>query len=299
MHGLDLAALMTDLQRYVADGTIPAPRPKSPGPSVVPPPAKTRKPGIKHVVAIMSGKGGVGKSLVTGLLAVALRRLGYEVGVLDADITGPSMAKIFGINARPYQGEDKKPHPPASRSGIQIMSMNLILDSDSQAVIWRGPMVSNAIRQFYNDLEWGELDYLLIDLPPGTSDAPLTVLQALPVDGVVMVSTPQGLATMIVSKALKFAKQLSVPVIGLVENMAYFTDSETGKRFNLFGESKGVQLVVESGAPLLAQLPIDPALTQLCDDGRIEEYDAPDYAVLAKNFTNIMPTAAAAAGIGG
>jgi hybrid cluster-associated redox disulfide protein len=298
VHSLDLDALMADLQRYVADGTVPPARARpSHGNATVPPPAKTRKPGIKHVVAIMSGKGGVGKSLVTGLLAVALRRLGYEVGVLDADITGPSMAKIFGISARPYQGEDKKPHPPASRSGIQVMSMNLILDSDSQAVIWRGPMVSNAIRQFYNDLEWGTLDYLLIDLPPGTSDAPLTVLQALPVDGVVMVSTPQGLATMIVSKALKFAKQLNVPVIGLVENMSYFTDRETGKRFELFGASKGVQLVVESGAPLLAQLPIDPALTQLCDDGRIEEYEAPDYSVLAKNFANIMPTAAAA-GVG-
>ena len=296
MHSLDLDALMTDLQAYVAEGTVPPPRAKVPPghASLPPPPAKTRKPGIRHVIAIMSGKGGVGKSLVTGLLAVALRRLGYRVGVLDADITGPSMAKLFGISARPYQGEDKKPHPPATRSGIQVMSMNLILESDSQAVIWRGPMVSNAIRQFYNDLEWGELDYLLIDLPPGTSDAPLTVLQALPVDGVVMVSTPQGLATMIVSKAVKLAKQLSVPVIGLVENMSYFTDRETGKRYDLFGESKGVQLVVESGAPLLAQLPIDPALTQLCDDGRIEEYEAPDYAVLAKNFTNIMPTTAAA-----
>ncbi|HKW45772.1 MAG TPA: P-loop NTPase, partial [Candidatus Eremiobacteraceae bacterium] len=206
VHGLDLPALMSDLQRYIEDGTVPAHRSRATPPGghshAAPPTAKQSKPGIDRVIAIMSGKGGVGKSLVTGLLAVALRRRGYSVGVLDADITGPSMAKIFGVTARPYQGEDKKPHPPASRSGIQVMSMNLILDVENQAVIWRGPMVSNAIRQFYNDLEWGKLDYLLIDLPPGTSDAPLTVLQALPVDGVVMVSTPQGLATMIVSKAL-------------------------------------------------------------------------------------------------
>jgi hybrid cluster-associated redox disulfide protein len=304
VHSLDLPALMADLQRYADDGTVPAARPRtSPSassaghghPVAGTAPAKQKKPGIERVIAIMSGKGGVGKSLVTGLLAVALRRRGYAVGVLDADITGPSMAKIFGISARPYQGEDKKPHPPASRSGIQVMSMNLILDTESQAVIWRGPMVSNAIRQFYNDLEWGALDYLLIDLPPGTSDAPLTVLQALPVDGVVMVSTPQGLATMIVSKALKLAKQLDTPVIGLVENMAYFTDKENGKRYDLFGASKGVQLVVESGAPLLAQLPIDPILTQLCDEGRIEEYESDDYDVLARNFAKITPTAAVAA----
>jgi hybrid cluster-associated redox disulfide protein len=304
VHGLDLPALMADLQRYIDDGTVPAQRLKANSPGAgsehshspnVPPPAKQRKPGIERVIAIMSGKGGVGKSLVTGLLAVALRRRGYAVGVLDADITGPSMAKIFGVTARPYQGEDKKPHPPASRSGIQVMSMNLILDTESQAVIWRGPMVSNAIRQFYNDLEWGKLDYLLIDLPPGTSDAPLTVLQALPVDGVVMVSTPQGLATMIVSKALKLAKQLDTPVLGLVENMAYFTDKETGKRYDLFGASKGVQLVVESGAPLLAQLPIDPVLTQMCDEGRIEEYESDDYDVLARNFAKVVPAEATAA----
>jgi len=301
VHGLDLPALMTDLQRFIDDGTVPAARPRAhaPGehgkPVAGTAPVRQRKAGIERVIAIMSGKGGVGKSLVTGLLAVALRRRGYAVGVLDADITGPSMAKIFGVSARPYQGDDKKPHPPASRSGIQVMSMNLILDAENQAVIWRGPMVSNAIRQFYNDLEWGTLDYLLIDLPPGTSDAPLTVLQALPVDGVVMVSTPQGLATMIVSKALKLAKQLDTPVIGLVENMAYFEDKETGKRYDLFGASKGVQLVVESGAPLLAQLPIDPVLTQLCDEGRIEEYESEDYDVLARNFAKIAPAASAAA----
>ena len=294
VHSLDLKMLLADLEKFVADGTVPPPRPKPGATGKTPPMERQRKPGIEHVVAIMSGKGGVGKSLVTGLLAVTLRRLGYSVGILDADITGPSMARLFGVKDRPFAGPDNKPHPPSSASGIQVMSMNLILDSEAQAVIWRGPMVSGAIRQFYTDLEWGKVDYLLVDLPPGTSDAPLTVLQALPVSGVILVSTPQGLATMIVSKAIKLVQQLNAPIIGLVENMAYFADPVSGKRYELFGESKGVQLVVESGAPLLAQLPIDPTLTQLCDDGRIEEYRSPDFDVLATNFVKVIPALAPA-----
>ena len=292
VHHLDLEVLLEDVRRFVADGTVPPPRPKPGASAKTPPPERQKKAGIEHVVAIMSGKGGVGKSLVTGLLAVALRRRGYAIGILDADITGPSIARLFGVTRRPYEGPDKKPHPPQSTTGIQIMSMNLILDNEAQAVIWRGPMVSGAIRQFYMDLEWGAVDYLLVDLPPGTSDAPLTVLQALPVSGVVLVSTPQGLATMIVSKAIKLVQQLNVPIIGLVENMAYFADPDSGKRHDLFGASKGVQLVVESGAPLLAQLPIDPRLTQLCDDGRIEEYESADYDVLATNFLKVLPALA-------
>ena len=292
VHRLDLDAVLADLERYVRDGTIPPPRAK---PSVkTPPPQRERKPGIEHVVAIMSGKGGVGKSAVTALLATALRKRGYSVGVLDEEITGPSQARLFGVTARPYQGADGKPHPPSSRLGIQIMSMNLILDDERQAVIWRGPMVSGAIRQFYTDLDWGVIDYLLVDLPPGTSDAPLTVLQALPVSGVVLVSTPQGLATMIVSKAVKLVQQLNAPVIGLVENMSYFEDPDSGKRFELFGESKGVQLVVESGAPLLAQLPIDPHLTAVCDEGRIEEYASPSHEIMVNNFIKVLPAAAKA-----
>lgn len=290
-HRLDLVALMRDLDRFIADGTVPPPQPRPAQHTA--PPERARKPGIENVVAIMSGKGGVGKSLVTALLAVALRARGYSVGILDADITGPSMARLFGVSARPYEGPDKKPHPPSTRGGIPIMSMNLILDKEGDAVIWRGPMVSRAIQQFYTDLEWGKIDYLLIDLPPGTSDAPLTVLQALPVSGVVLVTTPQGLTTMIVSKAIKLAQQLKTPIIGLVENMSYFEDGASGKRYELFGPSKGVQLVVESGAPLLAQLPIDPALTELCDAGRVEEYRSPAYDTLAENFLKILPSLAA------
>jgi hybrid cluster-associated redox disulfide protein len=292
VHGLDLDGLMRDLQAFVADGTVPPSRPKPGIAGKKPPMERQSKPGIEHVVAIMSGKGGVGKSLVTGLLAVALRRRGFSVGILDADITGPSMARLFGVTARPFSGPDKKPHPPVTRTGIQLMSMNLILDDEAQAVVWRGPMVSGAIRQFYSDLEWGEVDYLLIDLPPGTSDAPLTVLQALPVSGVVLVSTPQGLATMIVSKAVKLVQQLAAPIIGLVENMSYFADPDTGKRYEIFGESKGVSLVVESGAPLLAQLPIDPSIASLCDAGRIEEYESADFDALAQNFIKVMPALA-------
>jgi hybrid cluster-associated redox disulfide protein len=291
VHHLDLDALLADLNKFVADGTVPPPRPRPPQ-STGGAPQRLRKPDIEHVVAIMSGKGGVGKSLVTGLLAIALKRQGFSVGILDADITGPSMARLFGVNARPYEGADGKPHPPATRSGIEIMSMNLLIQKESDAVIWRGPMVSNAIRQFYTDLEWGKLDYLLIDLPPGTSDAPLTVLQALPVSGVVLVTTPQALATMIVSKAIKLVQQLNAPITGIVENMSYFEDPETHKRYELFGPSKGVQLVVESGAPLLAQLPIDSSLTELCDNGRIEEYHSADYETLATNFAKVLPSLA-------
>jgi hybrid cluster-associated redox disulfide protein len=291
VHHLDLDALIADLNKFVADGTVPPLRPRppqSPGGAQ----QRLRKPGIEHVVAIMSGKGGVGKSLVTGLLAVALKRQGFDVGILDADITGPSMARLFGVNARPYEGADGKPHPPATRSGIEVMSMNLLIQKETDAVIWRGPMVSNAIRQFYTDLEWGKLDYLLIDLPPGTSDAPLTVLQALPVSGVVLVTTPQALATMIVSKAIKLVQQLNAPIAGIVENMSYFEDPQTHQRYELFGPSKGVQLVVESGAPLLAQLPIDSSLTELCDNGRIEEYRSSDYETLATNFAKVLPSLA-------
>lgn len=292
-HHLDLAALLADLNAFIADGTVPPPRQRpTHAPSAGP--ERQRKPGIEHIVAIMSGKGGVGKSLVTGLLAVALQRQGLRIGILDADITGPSMARLFGVSARPYEGADRKPHPPATPSGIQIMSMNLLTDKETDAVIWRGPMVSRAIQQFYTDLEWGMLDYLFIDLPPGTSDAPLTVLQALPVSGVVLVTTPQGLATMIVSKAIKLVQQLHAPIIGIVENMSYYADPANGKRYELFGPSKGVELVVESGAPLLAQLPIDTALTQLCDAGRIEEYRSADYETLARNFTQVLPTLAKA-----
>ncbi|MDQ2904701.1 MAG: P-loop NTPase [Ktedonobacteraceae bacterium] len=242
---------------------------------------------IKQVIAVMSGKGGVGKSLVTGLLAVSLRRQGLSVGVLDGDITGPSIARMFGTKGQPMKTASGGIEPLKSKGGIKIMSMNMFLENESDPVVWRGPMVSSAIKQFYSDVDWGMLDYLLVDLPPGTSDAPMTVLQSLPVDGIVVVSSPQLLATMIVKKCINMVRQLKGVIVGLVENMAYF-QAPDGQRYEVFGPSNGAELVSISGAPLLAQLPIDPILATLCDAGRVEEYQSQAYDLLAENFINTL-----------
>ncbi len=243
---------------------------------------------IKNVIAIMSGKGGVGKSLVTGLLAVALRRQGLKVGILDGDITGPSIAKMFGVKGQPVKSASGGIEPLVSRGGIKVISMNMFLEKESDAVVWRGPMISSAIKQFYSDVEWGPLDYLLVDLPPGTSDAPMTVLQSLPTDGIVIVSSPQMLATMIVMKCVNMVQQLKGIIVGVVENMAYFETPTQHERFEIFGPSNGQDLVGMTGAPLLAQLPIDPKLAELCDAGRVEEYTTPAYDELANNFTSSL-----------
>jgi Mrp family chromosome partitioning ATPase len=242
---------------------------------------------IKQVIAIMSGKGGVGKSLVTGLLAVSLRRKGLKVGILDGDITGPSIARMFGTKGQPNKSPNGGIEPLTSRGGIKVMSMNMFLENESDPVIWRGPMVSSALKQFYSDVDWGNLDYLLVDLPPGTSDAPMTVLQSLPVDGIVIVSSPQLLATMVVKKCINMVRQLKGIIVGVVENMSYF-ETPNGERYEIFGPSNGPELVDMTGAPLLAQLPIDPSLTTLCDAGRIEEYHAAAYELLASNFVNTL-----------
>jgi hybrid cluster-associated redox disulfide protein len=242
---------------------------------------------IKQVIAVMSGKGGVGKSLVTGLLAVSLRRQGQRVGILDGDITGPSIARMFGTRGQPTKSASGGIEPLRSKGGIKIMSMNMFLEHESDPVVWRGPMVSSAIKQFYSDVDWDQLDYLLVDLPPGTSDAPMTVMQALPVDGVIVVTSPQMLATMIVMKCVNMVKQLKGIIVGVVENMAYF-EAPDGERYEIFGPSHGTELVALTGAPLLGQLPIDPALTSLCDAGRVEEYYAEAYEMLAANFVNTL-----------
>jgi len=236
---------------------------------------------------VMSGKGGVGKSLVTGLLAVSLRRQGLRVGILDGDITGPSIARMFGTRGQPMKSASGGIEPLKSMGGIKVMSMNMFLEEESQPVIWRGPMVSSGIKQFYSDVDWGELDYLLIDLPPGTSDAPMTVLQSLPVDGIIIVSSPQLLATMVVKKCINMVRQLKGIIVGVVENMAYF-EAPTGECYEIFGPSNGPELVDMTGAPLLAQLPIDPMLTTLCDAGRVEEYHGAAYEMLAGNFINTL-----------
>ena len=236
---------------------------------------------IKYIVAVMSGKGGVGKSLVTALLAVALRRQGKNVVILDADITGSSMPRMFGITTRPF-GSETGLLPVVSETGIEVMSMNLFLPQEESAVIWRAPLLSKAIGQFWTDVVWGKLDYLLIDLPPGTADAPLTVMQSIPITGVVIVSTPQGLVEMIVKKAIDMAQKMNKPALGIVENMSYFQVAETGKKYEIFGASKGESLAKAAQAPLLGQLPIDPELARLCDNGEIEHYAGESVANLGK-----------------
>lgn len=238
---------------------------------------------IDHIIAVMSGKGGVGKSLVAGLLAVGLNRQGYEVGVLDADITGPSIPKMFGITTRPG-GSDTGILPALSRSGIEIMSINLLLPHEDDAVIWRGPLISKAIQQFWEEVVWGKLDYLLVDLPPGTADAPLTVMQTLPLSGVIIVFSPQDLAAMVVRKAIKMAQKMNVPILGVVENMSYLILPDSGKRIEVFGKTKGQEMSMAAGAPLLEQLPIDPELAKLCDDGKIERYNSGVVNNLAQAF---------------
>ena len=228
---------------------------------------------IGHTFAVMSGKGGVGKSLVASLMAVTLKRQGYEVGILDADITGPSIPKMFGINTRPT-GSSTGILPVLSRSGISIMSINLLLPNEDDAVIWRGPLIGKTITQFGEEVLWGKLDYLIIDLPPGTADAPLTVMQSFPVSGVVIVFTPQDLVEMIVRKAVNMAQKMNKSILGVVENMTYLYVPEIDKRIELFGKSRGEEMAQAAHAPLLGQLPIDPELAKLCDEGNIERYHA-------------------------
>ena len=228
---------------------------------------------IGRVIAVASGKGGVGKSLVTGLLALSLERRGNDVGILDADVTGPSIPKMFGITGHPM-GSENTILPLLSRRGIEIMSMNLLLPHEDDAVIWRGPLIAKAITQFWEDVLWGKLDYLLVDLPPGTADVPLTVMQSLPVSGLVIVSSPQDLASMVVRKAVQMAQKMEVPILGVVENMSYFTLPDTGKRIEIFGKSRADEMAKAAAAPLLGKIPIDPRLAQLCDEGSIEMYDS-------------------------
>ena len=246
---------------------------------------------IHHVITVMSGKGGVGKSLVSGLLAIALRRKGYQVGILDADITGPSIPKMFLPDGARLGMSPVGPVPPQTKSGIRVMSINLLLEKEDMAVIWRGPLVSGAIKQFWGDIFWGTLDYLVVDLPPGTSDASLTVMQSLPMSGVVLVSSPQDLAGMVVRKAANMARQMQTPILGLIENMSYFECPDTGKRYEIFGPSHADETAQLIGVPLLGRLPIDPEIAALCDAGRIEEYEAEPFAPIAEEVVLQAPRA--------
>lgn len=227
---------------------------------------------IKKVIAVVSGKGGVGKSLVTSLLAAQLNSQGKKVAILDADITGPSIPKAFDVHARPLADEDGM-NPVTSRNGIEMISVNLLLPQEDVPVAWRGPVITNALSQFWGDVNWGDIDVMLIDMPPGTSDVFLTICQMLPIDGIVTVSAPQELVAMIVGKAVKLAGSMGVPVIGLVENMAYFQCDDCGKRHHIFGKPQGADIAERYGIEALATLPIDPKLAELVDAGEIEKYD--------------------------
>ena len=241
---------------------------------------RLERKGIRNVVAIMSGKGGVGKSFVAAFLAVQLARLGYKVGVLDADITGPSMAKMFGLKGPLFVTAEKRIMPAMTRSGIKVVSMNLILEEPQMPVIVRGPIINSVIRQMFQDIEWGDLHFLLVDTPPGTSDASLTIFQSLPLQGVVVVTTPQDLALMVVNKAINMAKTLSeqlapVKLLGLIENMSYAICPHCGEKMEIFGKSKGAEAAKAAGIPFLGAVPIDPDIARLADEGKIEDYSNP------------------------
>ena len=245
---------------------------------------------IGNVVAVMSGKGGVGKSLVSGLLAMALQREGYQVGILDADITGPSIPKMFLSPGTQLGMSPLGPVPPKSGTGIRVMSINLLLQQEDMAVIWRGPLVSGAIKQFWGDIFWGTLDYLVVDLPPGTSDASLTVMQSLPISGIVLVTSPQDLAGMVVRKAANMARQMETPILGLIENMSYFECPDTGRRYDIFGPSHAEAVAAQIGVPLLGRLPLDPEIARLSDAGRIEEYADNGFAAIARDLAERIGT---------
>ena len=226
---------------------------------------------IKKVICVVSGKGGVGKSSVTSMMGVTMNKMGYNTGILDADITGPSIPKAFGIKGKAVANEHGM-LPRKSKNGIDIMSVNLLLENDTDPVVWRGPIIANTVKQFWTDVIWQGIDYMFIDMPPGTGDVPLTVFQSFPVDGIIIVTSPQELVSMIVAKAVKMANMMNVPILGLVENMSYFTCPDNGKDYHVFGESKIEEVAKKYGLKVLAKLPIDPEISGACDRGEIEDY---------------------------
>ena len=231
--------------------------------------APTPLSNVKHVIGIVSGKGGVGKSLVTSMMAVNFAREGYKVGILDADITGPSIPKIFGLKAD-VEGDEHGLIPPRTTTGIEVMSVNLLLDDEKKPVVWRGPVIAGTVKQFWTDVIWRDIDFLFVDCPPGTGDVPLTVFQSLPLSGIVIVSSPQELVSMIVAKAVNMAKMMNIPVLGVVENMSGFKCPDCGKEYKIFGESHIEEVTTEMGLDLLAKIPMDPKLAALCDRGMLE-----------------------------
>ena len=235
---------------------------------------------VKKVIAVVSGKGGVGKSLVTGLLACEMQRRGHRTAVLDADVTGPSVPQMFGVEGPARGGEDFI-LPLKSMGGIQMMSMNLLLPHTTDPVVWRGPIIAGAVEQFWTDVIWDDVDYMFVDMPPGTGDVPLTVFQSLPVNGVVVVASPQELVGMIVEKAVNMANMMNKQVVGLVENMSYFTCPDCGRKHSIFGDSHIDEIAQRFGIPVVAKLPIDPNYAATCDEGKIELLEVPELRELA------------------
>ena len=227
---------------------------------------------IRKIIGVVSGKGGVGKSLVTSLMATMMQRKGYQSAVMDADITGPSIPKVFGIHTMAYGNEDGI-LPAVTSTGIQIMSVNLMLDSEETPVLWRGPILAGMVKQFYGEVIWSDVDFMFVDMPPGTGDVPLTVFQSLPLDGIIVVTSPQELVSMIVAKALNMANMMNIPVLGLVENMSYLECPDCGKKIEVFGKSHLDEVAAEKNLNILARLPIDPSFASLCDAGRIEDFE--------------------------
>lgn len=236
---------------------------------------------VKKVIGIISGKGGVGKSLVTSMLAVSMNKMGYHSAILDADITGPSIPKAFGINTK-AMGDKHGLYPVKTDTGISVMSLNLLLDNVTDPVIWRGPVIAGAVKQFWTDVIWEDVDYMFIDMPPGTGDVPLTVFQSIAVDGIIVVTSPQELVSMIVSKAVKMAEMMNIPIIGIVENMSYFRCPDNGKDYKIFGESHIEEIAEKHNLKVLAKLPIDPRISKACDSGTIESLEGDPLHEVAK-----------------
>ena len=227
---------------------------------------------VGKVIAVVSGKGGVGKSMVTSMLAVLMQRRGYKTAILDADITGPSIPKAFNIHGNCFQSENGI-EPLESHTGIKVMSINLLLEKETEPVLWRGPVIAGAVKQFWTEVVWKDIDYMYVDMPPGTGDVPLTVFQSLPVDGIIVVTSPQSLVSMVVAKAVRMAELMNIPILGIVENMSYFTCPDCGCEIKVFGDSHVEEIATTYGIPLLARLPIDPAAAAACDSGKVESID--------------------------
>lgn len=228
---------------------------------------------VKKVIGVVSGKGGVGKSLVTSLLASAFSKKGYKTAVLDADITGPSIPKVFGLTEKAGTYDGKNIMPVITKSGIKVMSINLLMENETDPVVWRGPVIAGCVKQFWTDVVWGDVDYMFVDMPPGTGDVPLTVFQSLPVDGIIVVTSPQELVSMIVEKAVKMANLMNIPVLGIVENLSYYTCPDCGKKHTIFGESNIDNIAKSFNINAISKLPIDPNFARLTDQGKIEEYE--------------------------